>query len=196
MEEVVPGVLHWTAPHPDIGMQVSSYLLTGAKLAVDPLLPEGETPDWLGHPVEQVAVTICLHTRSVRQFDVPIRAPQVGVHRWAGTGIAAVPYDDAEELAPGVRAHLIGGIAPDDFALHIDTGPGVLAVGDALLHRGGVRFMPDSLMDEPDRVKRVTHERLGALLEDLEFDAVLFAHGEPIRSGGKAALRAFVDGAL
>jgi hypothetical protein len=28
MKEILPGVVHWTTRHPDIGMDVSSYLLT------------------------------------------------------------------------------------------------------------------------------------------------------------------------
>ena len=193
MQEVVPGVLHWSARHPDIGVDVSSHLLTDSGIAVDPLLPAGEGPEWLDHPVEQVVVTICLHTRSARDFGASIRAPRPGLHRWEGRNIDAVPYDDGDELAPGVRALALAAIAPDDFMLHIASGPGALLISDGLLHRGGIRFMPDSLMDEPEEVKRKTVERIGPLLDELEFDAVLFAHGDPIASGGKAALRDFVE---
>jgi hypothetical protein len=193
MQEVAPGVLHWTARHPDIGVDVSSHLLTESGVAVDPLLPAGEGPDWLGHPVELVVVSICLHTRSIRDFGVPIRAPRAGLHRWEGRGIDAEPYDDGDELAPGVRAHVLGAIAPDDFMLHIEADPGVLLISDALLNRGEIRFMPDPLMDEPEQVKRATIERLSTVLDELEFDAVLFAHGSPIATGGKAELRAFVE---
>ena len=194
MEEIVPGVLHWSARHPDIDVDVDSHLLAEPAIALDPLLPAGKGPDWLDHPVEQVVLTVCLHTRSARDFGAVIRAPRPGLHRWEGRGIDAVPYDDGDELAPGVRAHVLGAIAPDDFVLHIEAGPGVLAIGDGLLHRGGpLRFMPDPLMDEPERVKRATCERLRELLGELEFDALIFAHGDPMPSGGKAALQAFVD---
>ena len=46
-------------------------------------------------------------------------------------------------------------------------------------------------MDEPERVKAETATALERLLE-LDFDAVLLAHGEPIAAGGKQALRDFI----
>jgi hypothetical protein len=47
-------------------------------------------------------------------------------------------------------------------------------------------------MDEPDRVKPATTAALDRLLH-LKFDAILLAHGDPIPSGGKEALRHFID---
>jgi CRP-like cAMP-binding protein len=57
--------------------------------------------------------------------------------------------------------------------------------------RGEIAFMSDDLMDEPDTVRARTLARLPELLE-LDFDALLFAHGEPIPSGGRDALAAFI----
>jgi hypothetical protein len=193
MEEILPGILHWTTRHPDIGIDVSSYLLTESGTAIDPLLPAGEGPDWLGHVVQHVVVTIALHTRSATAFGVPVRAPRAGLHRWKGRDIDVEPYDDGDEVAPGVRAFEIGAIAPDDFALLVDSGPGVLSIGDAIIRYGDIGFVPDHLMgDDPDGVKRATVDVLERLL-DQPFDALLFAHGEPLPSGGKAALRQFVE---
>lgn len=193
MKEIVPGLFHWTARHPRIGVEVSSYLVAGAAAAIDPLLPEGEGPEWLGHDVEHVVLTICLHTRSAPDFGLPIRAPRPGLHRWEGRNLDAAPYDDGDEVAPGVRAPALAAIAPDDFVLHIDAGPGVLAIGDGLVNYGGIGFVPDRLMgDDPEAVKRATLDRVHSLLE-LEFDALTFAHGEPIPSGGKAALQALAE---
>src|SRR5688500_6618758 len=112
MAEIVPGVLHWSTRHPDTGVDVDSHLLAGPATAPARLWPAGEALDWLGHPVEQVVVTICLPTRRIRDFGAVIRAPRPGLHRWEGRGIDAVPYDDGDELSPGVRAHVLGAIAP------------------------------------------------------------------------------------
>lgn len=55
--------------------------------------------------------------------------------------------------------------------------------------------MPDSLLgDDPEGVKRSLRASLEALL-DQEFDALLFAHGDPVPSGGRAALEDFLGGA-
>ncbi len=43
--EVTPGILHWTARHPNIGMDVSSYYLLEERILLDPLLPAGGL-DW------------------------------------------------------------------------------------------------------------------------------------------------------
>ncbi len=48
-------------------------------------------------------------------------------------------------------------------------------------------------MRDPEQVKQATRARVRELLE-LDFDALLFAHGLPIASGGKDALRSFLDG--
>src|SRR5215208_6826620 len=46
MDEIAPGILHWQARHPKIGIDVSSYWLPGLRLLLDPVA----TPD----KVEQV----------------------------------------------------------------------------------------------------------------------------------------------
>ncbi|MEJ7714545.1 MAG: hypothetical protein WKF40_02075 [Thermoleophilaceae bacterium] len=56
MDEVMPGILHWRARHPGIGIEVSSFLLTDTATALDPILPAGEGPDWLGHDVDRVVL--------------------------------------------------------------------------------------------------------------------------------------------
>ena len=39
MEEIAPGLWHWTARHPRIRSDVSSYYLAGPRILIDPLLP-------------------------------------------------------------------------------------------------------------------------------------------------------------
>jgi hypothetical protein len=56
---------------------------------------------------------------------------------------------------------------------------------------GELEFVPDSLMDEPEETKRGLRQAYERLL-GLDFDALLLAHGRPIPTGGKAALRKFV----
>ena len=42
MEEVLPGVWHWTAEHPNIHTQVSSHWVPASRALIDPLLPPDE----------------------------------------------------------------------------------------------------------------------------------------------------------
>jgi hypothetical protein len=44
--------------------------------------------------------------------------------------------------------------------------------------------------DDPEAVKAKIREHATALLE-VDFDHLLFAHGDPVIGGGKEALRAF-----
>jgi hypothetical protein len=48
--------------------------------------------------------------------------------------------------------------------------------------------------DDPDEVKRGLVKSFRAILKERSFDAVLFAHGEPIVNGGKKELRRFLKG--
>ncbi len=45
MREILPGLFHWTAVHPKIRIEVSSYYLPEAGVLLDPLLP-AEGLEW------------------------------------------------------------------------------------------------------------------------------------------------------
>ena len=51
--------------------------------------------------------------------------------------------------------------------------------------------VPDWLMDEPEETKRGLRQAYEQLFE-LDFDVLLLAHGQPVVSDGKEALRKFV----
>jgi hypothetical protein len=192
MDEIIPGILHWKARHPNIGADVSSYLLADTGTALDPMLPEGEGPDWIGHEVTRVVLTVRHHRRSAPDLGVPILVHRSGLHEFEGSDLDVHGYDTGDELAPGVRVLGFGRICPDDAVLHIALGPGVLAFGDGILNYGGIGHPPDQYIgDDPDAIKADIVEGLVPLLDE-EFDVLLFAHGEPVAGGGKAMLREFV----
>jgi hypothetical protein len=179
---------------------VSSHYLRDAGAALDPRLPEEGGLDWFrDRPLERVILTNRHHSRDAAAlrdaYGATILVPRAGLHEFEGSDLEVEPYDAGDEVAPGVRAHALAAICPDDDVLHVSAGRGALAFADGIVSREGrITFVPDFLMDEPDQVKRRTHERLRELLS-LDFDALLFAHGEPIASGGRDALQAFVDAA-
>ena len=199
MEEILPGIFHWTAVHPAIGMRVSSHYLAPAGIVLDPLEPEEGMGffDDLDVAPQQVVLTNALHWRHSDRFrdrfGAIVRAPATGLHRFEGTDRTAEPFDFGDELAPGVTAVEIGGICPDDSALHVAYGDGALAFADAVTRMGGVlAFVPDFLWEDPRAEQQAVVDSLRGVLER-GFDALLFAHGDPLTHGGHAALRDFVD---
>lgn len=193
MEEIVPGILHWQARHPNIGANVSSYLLTDSGTALDPILPEGEGPDWLGRPVQRIILTVRHHARSAAEFGVPVYVHASGLHEFEGSDLEVHGYEAGDELAAGVRALPFGRISPDDAVLKIDAGPGVLAFGDGIMHYGDLGHPPDRYIgDDPEAIKADIVDGLVPLLQE-DFDALLFAHGHPVPSGGHELLRRFVE---
>jgi hypothetical protein len=192
LTEVIPGILHWQARHPGIGADVSSYLLVDSGTAIDPLLPEGAGPEWLGHPVSQVVLTVRHHARSSGAFGVPVRVHESGLPEFEGEDLDVHGYGTGDDLAPGVTVLPFGRICPDDAVLRIAIGPGALAFGDGLIHYGALGHPPDRYIgDDPEAIKADIVEGLVPLLDE-DFDAILFAHGVPVPSGGKAMLHGFL----
>jgi hypothetical protein len=199
IHEVLPGVWHWTVIHPKIRAPVDSYYIESVGMVLDPMVPREGLPWFEGRATpSQVVLTNRHHLRHseryVEAFACPIRCSEAGLHEFE-RGPEVEGYAFGQELAPGITAHQLGVICPDDTALHIRIGAGALAFADGLTRPrgGGLSFVPEFLMgDDPAAVRAGLSKRLRKLL-DLEFDNLLFAHGEPLIGGGKAALRAFLN---
>jgi hypothetical protein len=195
-QEVTDGVLHWSAPHPRIKQTVHSVYLAGSGTAIDPI-----GADWLDEAIEgagglqRIVLSNRHHRRAcaelAERFGASVHAPAAGMHEF-GPDTSIQPYEWGDEVAPGVTAHEIGVICPDDGALHIASGAGALAIADSVIRWDGeLAFVPDSLMDDPEETKAGTLEALEPMLR-LEFDALLLAHGAPTQHGGKEELGAFI----
>jgi hypothetical protein len=163
---------------------------------VDPRVPE-EGLEALPDRPQQVVLTSGLHDRDAarvaEQFGIPIRAPREAVARLGGQ-LEVETYSQGDEIAPGVTAIRIGRLCDDEYALNIAVEKGAIAFADGL-HRYGdaLGFFGDDLLgDDPGKVKEGLKQAFSGLLER-DFDHLLFAHGEPLVGGGKAALRAFVS---
>ena len=194
MREILPGLFHWTTFHEPIRAPVSSYFLEPAGVVVDPKVPEDGLDELPGEP-QQVVLTTGLHHRDAPRFaeafGIPVRA-SVPARDRLGDTLAVETYEDGEEVAPGVTALIIGKLCDDDGALHIAVAEGALVFADGLIRYGdALAFVPDELLgDHPDRVKEGLMEAFSGLLTR-DFDHLLFAHGDPLIGGGKAALRTF-----
>jgi hypothetical protein len=72
VQEIAPGIFHWTTFHPGIRMRVSSYYVDPAGALIDPMLPEDglEVFTDLTTP-QQALLTTRHHLRGCREFVEP-----------------------------------------------------------------------------------------------------------------------------
>ena len=197
-DEVLPGLHHWTAFHERIRQPVSSYYVASAAALIDPMLPDGgvEVVERLGRP-NAILLTNRHHLRHsewfASAFGCPILCHEAGLHEFADGGPQVTPFRFGDRLRPGIDAVEVDAICPEETALHIAAGDGALSLADCIIRYGGeIGFVSDPLLgDDPEAVKDAIRSALGRLLE-LDFDALLLAHGDPLPSGGKAALERFL----
>jgi hypothetical protein len=198
VQEIAPGLWHWSARHERIGVEVSSHYLLDERVVIDPILP-AEGLDWFaerGAP-EHALLTNRHHDRDVWRlhdaFGTSVYCPYSGLHELAGRG-PLESYAPGDLLPGGVSAHQVGSLCPDESALHIASRR-ALACADGVVRwtgRGPLTFVPDWLMDDPPRTKAGLLEAYRRLLA-VDFDILLLAHGEPLVGGGHAALEAFTQ---
>ena len=205
MDEPLPGLWHWTAVHPNLGIPVHCHYLPAAGAVFDPLLPDEGLEFFEQHgPPERVVLSNRHHLRHAARladaFGCELLCNRAGLHEFEDGGPSVRGFAPGDELAPGVEARELGVICPDDTAIHLAVGPGALLFADAVIRAGrgedgGLTFVPDRYIgDDPEGVKRGVREACGRLARAEDFDALLFAHGHPLVSGGRAALRAFAAG--
>jgi glyoxylase-like metal-dependent hydrolase (beta-lactamase superfamily II) len=198
MQEIDEGLWHWTATHPRIDWEVSSYYLSDERVLIDPLLPPGGL-DWFEEidcTPAHVVLSCRHHDRAswqiVAAFGAEVYCVDAGVHEFEGRG-PVTPFAFGDTLPGGVIAHEVDSISPDETALYIPAHR-ALVCADGVIRsdqESALQFVPDGLMDEPEQTKAGLRAAFATLLE-LDFDRLLLAHGEPILTGGKQALAAFV----
>jgi hypothetical protein len=203
-EEILPGVFHWTAPHPQIHADVSSYWLPAGGVLIDPLVPlDGGLAFFAGQPVAPTAIVLSNrhHSREserfVERFGCTVLAPRSGMHNFDGRSLKPTPYDPGEHLPGGLIVHEIGSLCPDDMALHLPAARAVWFADGVVLGGPGseahsLGFVPDSLMDDPPGTKRGLLAALAKLLDEVEFDHVMCAHGGPLIESGRVELEELV----
>ena len=198
MEEIAPGLWHWKALRQSIGSEVSSYYLLGERVLIDPMIPT-EGLGWFdehGRP-EHLLMTNRHHDRDAWKlqdaFGCIVHCIRDGLHEVVGRGTVE-SFEFGDVLPGGVGAYEVDAICPDECALHV-PGHRALACADGVVcwpTDGPLSFVPDELMDEPERTKAGLRDAYRRLL-DLDFDRLLLAHGDPMIDGAKDALYAFIE---
>jgi glyoxylase-like metal-dependent hydrolase (beta-lactamase superfamily II) len=196
MQELAQGIFHWTAVHPNLGMDVSSYFVADSGTLIDPMTP-GEGVEWFdadGRRPRRVVLTNRHHLRDSERFAeafaIPIACHEAGLHEFRG-GPDVKGFAWGDELVPGIRALEVGAICEEESALLIDSGDGFLAVADAVVNYSELGFVPDRYIgDDPPAIKSAIRAAYARLLDE-PFDSLLPAHGDPIVGGAKDALRRF-----
>jgi hypothetical protein len=201
MQEIAPGIFHWTAYHEGIKMDVHSHYLPESLALIDPMVPP-EGLDWFAEhgPPERILLTNRHHYRHsgrfVDRFGSRVLCHRAGLHEFAG-GPAVEGFKFGDNVAPGVTAHEVDAICPEEAAFHIEAGGGALSCADGVVRMEGpaLTFVPDYLLgDEPEDVKQGLRAAYRKLAEELDFDILLMAHGDPVIGGARETLRAFAEG--
>jgi hypothetical protein len=198
MREIASGLWHWTARHEHIHSDVSSYYLLPERVLIDPMIP-AEGVAWFeqrGAP-EHVLLSNRHHDRHAwrlrDEFGCTVHCVRNGLHELAGRG-PVEPFDFGDKLPGGVIVHEVDAICPDETALEIPSHRALACADGVVRFRGSesIGFVPDSLMDDPEKTKQGLCNAYRRLL-GLDFELLLLAHGEPVLTGAKEALSALVD---
>jgi hypothetical protein len=201
MKEIAPGVWHWTAHHPKIGVDVHSYFLAEEGVVVDPMKP-AEGVERIGEIAlpREVALTNRHHYRASGEirdaYDVPVRCHRAGMHEFT-KGEEVEPFEFGDRFAGGVEAIEVGVLCPEETALYVAREGGIVALGDCVVRwepKGPLVFVPDEhLGEDPASVKEGLEASLARLLDERDCEILLLAHGEPIVGGAEKTLRAFIE---
>jgi len=199
MEEILPGIYHWTQTHPKIKIDVSSYYLHPEHVLIDPLIPD-EGLEWFSDdPPKNIYLSIRHHYRHCGEFrkryGCTVWCVEQGMHEFTqGEVVQSFHFGD---ILPGkIKAIEIGSICPDEGALYIDREDGCVVLADGCVRGkgGALQFVPDSLLgDDPVAVRKGLTKAYSRLLEEYNFKHVLLSHGGPIIGDGRAQLEAFAD---
>ncbi len=191
-EEIVPGLVRWTARHPDWNPQAAPgssgdweenvgsvlYEMPHAVALIDPLIPPGDRTEFLawldarigGRPVS-VLTTVEWHRRDGEELAERHRSSSAETSDAVPEGIEPLSIEGTAETIYWLPA--VGALVPGDLLIGADG--------------AGVRVCPESWLADVGFGRLELVELLRPLLE-LPVERVLVSHGEPVLSEGRAAL--------
>lgn len=203
MNEILPGIWHWTSPNPNIGdTPVSSYWLDEPAILIDPILPEDAGLAWFeSRPTPPQAVVLANRHhyrdsgRICERFGCQVYVPKAGLHQFTD-GQPVVGYGPGDELPGGLEPFVIASLSPDEDGLFLESASAIW-VGDTIVRSATdptaeIGWVPDSLMDDPEETKAGLLQAFTEVLADYQFEHLLLAHGLPLVGDGRAELERLV----
>ena len=185
-QQLTDSLFVWSDYNPECKTDCSSAALLTPEgfVLIDPIRLEEQAIGRLaGHGrITAILLTSGNHLRGSlyekERLDVPIYAPQ------GAKGEISADYwvKDGEVLFQTLKAIELPGGAPGETAY---LAPGVLFLGDAVIHLDGLQVLPDKYCGNA----RLLRESLN-VLPTLDFQIVCFAHGLPLVEKAKEKLAA------
>jgi len=187
LQEVVPGVFHWSVENTRIGGVTSASHAVrtseGESVLIDPVRLDDDALERLT-PVSAIVVTAATHQRASwryrRQFGVPVYLPR------GSRATEEAPdehYGAGDTLPGGLEAvHTPGPEEPHYTLLKRDAR--VLFCPDlVMVDRGELVFVPGEYHEDPNETRRSVERLL-----ELPFDVLCLDHGPPLLDDPKESL--------
>jgi hypothetical protein len=208
VQELTEGLWRWTARHPEWhpgqwGSEVACFAADAGDvmLLIDPLVDESDQLDAIVDKPVAILITIPYHVRSAEELWKRYKgAAETTIHGHPACAkrlevrSAFHEIDVGGALPAGVTAYAIGKPRRHETPLHLPSHD-ALVFGDAVAESGG-RLVVWASEKVDAKVERFYRERFNPTLEpllELDFDAVLTTHGQPLMTDGKRALRDALD---
>lgn len=196
VEQVAPGVWHWSIHNSDIGGNVSASHAVGDAMGavwIDPV--RVDDPERLPTP-EAIVLTSRGHQRAAwryrRDFGIAVHAPL------GGEGYDEEPdvlYSEGDPLPQGLVAIPTPGFGDAKFALHRPAQgetPALMIVGDLVMRQGD-----GSLTQIPERFQSDTaaaRDSLERVARGDRFDLLLVGHAGPVSDDPQSQMQGLLAG--
>ncbi len=192
VEEVVPGVWHWSVHDDRIDFISSAHAVVADEGAVlvDPLPLAPEALARLGDVVA-ICLTTSSHQRSTwryrRELGAKVYAPALARE------LDEEPdgrYGEGDVLPGGLRAVFTPGAGTTQHTFLLEGEPTVAFVPDLLARPpdGPVMLVPAEYMHDPEEARRSLDKLLG-----LSFSVLCLSHGAPVTDDPHGAIRAALE---
>ena len=179
--EVAPGLRYWLAPHPawepgndwPEDVLCVEYEAPHSLVLIDPLVPGGETGQFLEH---------------AERLGLPLRVLLTAPWHRRDSGL--FPDAQVDEPPAGIETFVADGVQEGQRAFFIREHRTLVVAEYFMGAGGGLRVALSPAESDPDQFVRSLHRLL-----ELPIERVLVAHGPPVLTDGSGAIRKALEAA-